>query len=188
MASRAIATNGRMVRVAVPLVVNDETVRLAVIDKLGWIRQQKVNFFEQPRQTDREKVNGERHYFLGPRYRLRVNEQDGPARVAVRGVASLALFVRPGTSTEQREDVLLHWYRAQLKGLQPGRQAPLVHLEMAKKPVMCLEYIVVHELIHLLVRNHTERFTALMNGFMPNWGVCRQLLNSGVLGQEDWKC
>jgi predicted metal-dependent hydrolase len=44
MASRAIATNGRMVRVDVPLVVNDETVRLAVIDKLGWIRRQKVNF------------------------------------------------------------------------------------------------------------------------------------------------
>ncbi len=71
------------VRVAAPLVVSDEAVRLAVIDKLGWIRRQKAKFAEQPRQSQREMVNGESHYFLGRRYRLRVHEQDAPARVAV---------------------------------------------------------------------------------------------------------
>ena len=60
------------------------------------------------------------------------------------------------------------------------------NLELAKKPVMCLEYLVVHELVHLLERNHTERFTALMNGFLPNWSLCRVTLNSGVLGHEVW--
>lgn len=80
--------NGR-VRVAAPLVVGDEAVRLAVIDKLGWIKRQKARFAEQPRQSQREMVNGESHYFLGQRYRLRVHELDAPARVAVRGVASL---------------------------------------------------------------------------------------------------
>src|SRR5665811_251985 len=88
------------VRVATPLVVNDEAVRLAVIDKLGWIKRQKAKFVEQPRQSQREMVNGESHYFLGKRYRLRVHEVDAPARVAVRGIASLDLFVRPGTSGE----------------------------------------------------------------------------------------
>ena len=208
--------NGR-VRVAAPLVVDDEAVRLAVIDKLGWIKRQKARFADQPRQSQREMVNGESHYFLGQRYRLRVHEHEAPARVAVRGIASLDLFVRPGASTEQREAVLLHWYREQLRALIPpllekwqpilGVQARAwgikkmktkwgscnptakrlwFNLELAKKPTMCLEYLVVHELVHLLERNHTERFTALMDGFLPNWSVCRATLNRGVLGHEVW--
>lgn len=205
------------VRVAVPLVVNDEAVRLAVIDKLGWIKRQKARFIEQPRQSQREMVNGESHYFLGQRYRLRVHEMDAPARVAVRGIASLDLFVRPGTSAEQREAVLLRWYRDRLKALIPpllDKWQPIIgvqashwgikkmktkwgscnpaarriwfNLELAKKPVQCLEYIMVHELVHLLERNHTGRFMVLMDGFMPNWRVCRETLNSGVLGHEVW--
>ena len=202
---------------AAPLVVSDEAVRLAVIDKLGWIKRQKAKFSEQPRQTQREMVNGESHYFLGQRYRLRVHERDAPASVAVRGVASLDLLVRPGASAEQREAVLREWYREQLKALIPpllekwqpilGVQARAwgikkmktkwgscnptakhlwFNLELVNKPVMCLEYLVVHELVHLLERNHTERFTALINGFLPNWSVCRATLNSGVLGHEVW--
>jgi predicted metal-dependent hydrolase len=62
-----------------------------------------------------------------------------------------------------------------------------LNLELAKKPESCLEYIVVHELVHLLERNHTERFTALMDGFMPDWRSRRTLLNSGVLGHEVWE-
>lgn len=108
------------VRVAAPLVVSDEAVRLAVIGKLGWIRRQKTKFAGQPRQSQREMVNGESHYFMGRRYRLRVHEQEGPARVAIRGIASLDLFVRPGTSAEKREAVLQRWYREQLTALIPS--------------------------------------------------------------------
>jgi hypothetical protein len=105
------------VRVAVALVVSDEAVRLAVIDKLGWIKRQQAQFARQPRQSEREMVNGESHYFLGRRYRLRVHELAAPARVALRGVAALDLFVRPGATAAQRETVLMHWHRAQLKAL-----------------------------------------------------------------------
>ena len=205
------------VRVAVPLVISDEAVRLAVIDKLGWIKRQKAKFAQQPRQSQREMVNGESHYFLGQRYRLRVHEVDAPARVAVRGIASLDLFVRPGASDAQREEALLQWYRERLKALIPpllDKWQPILgvqasqwgikkmktkwgscnpatkrlwfNLELAKKPVMCLEYIVVHELVHLLERKHSDRFTALMDGFLPNWRVCRETLNSGMLGHEVW--
>jgi MFS family permease len=104
------------VPVAAPLVVNDEAVRLAVIDKLGWIKRQKAKFAHQPRQSQREMVNGESHYFLGQRYRLRVHEHDASPRVAVRGVANLDLFVRRGTSPDQRETILLRWHsRAQTR-------------------------------------------------------------------------
>lgn len=205
------------VRVAAPLVVSDEAVRLAVIDKLAWIRRQKARFAQQPRQSEREMVNGESHYFLGRRYRLRVREHDAPARVALSGVASLELFVRPGSSTVQREAVLLRWHREQLKALiQPllEKWQPLLdvqvaawgikkmktkwgscnvdarlvwlNLELAKKPPQCLEYIVVHELVHLLERHHNERFTALMDGFMPQWRQYREMLNKSPLGHEEW--
>lgn len=208
--------NGR-VRVAAPLVVSDDAVRLAVIDKLGWIKRQKANFVAQPRQSQREMVNGESHYFLGRRYRLRVHAGHGPPSVALRGVASLDLCVRPGSSTEQREAVLQRWYRNQLKAMIPpmleqwqpvlgvrpvewgikkmktkwGSCNPAsgriwLNLELAKRSVQCLEYILVHELVHLLERNHTDRFTALMDGFMPSWMACRALLTSGVLGHEVW--
>jgi predicted metal-dependent hydrolase len=205
------------VRVAAPLVVSDEAVRLAVLDKLGWIKRQKAKFAAQPRQSQREMVNGESHYFLGQRYRLRVHEQDAPARVAIRGVASLDLFVRPGSSAEHREVVLLHWYREQLKALIPPlleKWQPILgvkaagwgvkkmktkwgscnptsrrvwfNLELAKKPVKCLEYIVVHELVHLLERHHNERFTALVEVSLSEWRQCRELLSQAPLGHEEW--
>ncbi len=205
------------VRVAVPLVVSDEAVRLAVIDKLGWIKRQKARFAEQPRQSQREMVNGESHYFLGRRYRLRVHEQDAPARVALRGVANLDLFVRPGTSAEQREAVLLRWHREQLKALipplldkwqpilgvqvaawgikkmktrwgscNPASRRVWLNLELAKKPVQCLEYIVVHELVHLLERHHNERFAGLVEAHVPQWRQYRAMLNKAPLGHEEW--
>ena len=68
----------------------------------------------------------------------------------------------------------------------PTAQRVWLNLELTKKPLVCLEYIVVHELVHLLERKHTERFTVLMDGLMPNWRVCRETLNSGVLGHEVW--
>jgi hypothetical protein len=205
------------VRVAAPLVVSDEAVRLAVIGKLGWIRKQKAKFAEQPRQSQREMVNGESHYFQGRRYRLRVHEQDGPPKVSLRGIASIDLFVRPGTSVTQREIVLQRWYRGQLKALIPpllekwqpmlgvqiadwgikkmktkwgscnsAAQRVWFNLELAKKPIPCLEYIVVHELVHLLERNHTERFTTLMETHIPKWRQYREILNKTPLGHEEW--
>lgn len=205
------------VRVAAPLVVNDEAVRLAIIDKLGWIKRQRAQFAKQPRQSEREMVNGESHYFLGRRYRLRVHEVDAPGRVALRGVASMDLFVRPGSSAGKREAVLQDWHRASLRSVitdllahwQPKLGVQATHwgikkmktkwgscnvsarriwlnLELAKKPVQCLEYIVVHELVHLLERNHTERFTALMDRHLPDWRNRREVLNSSPLGHEAW--
>ncbi len=205
------------VRVAAPLVISDEAVRLAVIEKLGWIKRQRAQFAQQPRQSLREMVNGESHYFLGQRYRLRVSEVNAPARVALRGIASLDLFVRPGASTQQREAVLAQWYRRQLKdriapllskwqallGVQahawgvkkmktkwgscnPKARRIWLNLELAKKPEVCLEYIVVHELLHLLERHHNDRFTRLMDQHLPSWRVCRETLKAGLLGHEVW--
>ncbi len=106
-------------RVAVPLAVTDEAVRLAVVGKLGWIKRQRARFKAQPRQSAREMVRGESHYFLGTRYRLRVIEQSGAPRVVLLNRSTMELYVQPGTSAEQRERVLHRWYRQQLKELIP---------------------------------------------------------------------
>src|SRR5690606_29660818 len=108
------------VRVAAPLAVDDEAVRLAVVGKLGWIKRQRAKFQAQPRQSQRRMVSGESHYFFGQRYRLRVHESSGAAlHIALRGKACMDLFVRPETTVERREQVLQDFYRAELKRLVP---------------------------------------------------------------------
>ena len=205
------------VRVAAPLAVNDDAVRLAVIGKLGWIKRQRARFNGQARQSEREMVSGESHYFLGNRYRLRVIQYPGPPRVQLREKSYIDLYARPDATPEQREQVLHRWYRAELKALIP----PLLekwqlmlgvkvddwavkkmktkwgscsvearriwfNLELAKKPVQCLEYIAVHELVHLLERHHNDRFTAIMDEFLPQWRFSRAELNHAPLAHETW--
>ena len=204
------------VRVAVPLAVTDDAVRLAVIGKLGWIKRQRARFESQPRQSEREMVSGESHYFLGRRYRLRVIDHDGPSKVARRR-STIELRVRKGSSAEQRRRVLQRWYRLHLRSLIPpllekwqailgvqladwgikkmktrwgacNAQARRIwlNLELAKKPERCLEYIVAHELAHLIERHHNERFLAIMDQHMPQWRAHRQELNSKPLAHETW--
>ena len=127
------------------------------------------------------------------------------------------LFINPGRTTEQREAVLLRWYRQELNALVPSLVAqwentlnvqanawgikrmktkwgscnPIskrlwFNLELAKKPVQCLEYIVAHELAHLLERNHTERFKGLLDRHLPNWQQSRAVLSKMPLGHERW--
>ena len=205
------------VRVAAPLRVSDNAVRLAVIGKLGWIKRQRARFDNQPRQSEREMVSGESHYFLGQRYRLRVVNYDGPAKVIVRNNCMMELHVRRELDAGQRERALQSWYRRQLKELTPPLlekwQAKLdvqasewaikkmktkwgacnvearriwLNLELAKKPVHCLEYIIVHELVHLMERHHNDTFTALMNEFLPQWKLRRNELNAAPLAHESW--
>ena len=205
------------VRVAVPLRVSDEAVRLAVVTRLAWIKRQQGKFKGQERQSEREYVTGESHYFLGHRYRLKVVCQDGPQHVLVRNNRTIHLLVREGSTRPQRERVLLEWYRHQLKIMIPPllerwelilgvkvsawgvKQMKTkwgtcnveagriwVNLELAKKPVQCLEYIVVHELVHFLERHHNDRFTGLMDKFLPSWRMQREILNQAPLGHENW--
>lgn len=205
------------VRVAVPLAVTDDSVRLAVIGKLGWIKRQRARFEAQPRQSRREMVSGESHYFLGIRYRLNVVKLDSPAKIILRGNSTMNLHVRPGTSAEKREQILQRWYREQLRVLipsllekwQPEIGVQVAHwgikrmktkwgscnmeagriwlnLELAKKPPSCLEYILVHELVHLLERHHNDRFRDYMDRFMPQWRLHREELNRAPLSHESW--
>ncbi len=205
------------VRVSVPQRIDDEAVRLAVVSKLRWIRRHQQTFADQPRQSQREMVSGEGHYFMGRRYRLRVLENGGPNRISRKGISELTLHVRPGTDRDKREQMLNEWYRRHVKSLIPELIAewqPILgvqvaewgikkmktrwgscnigdcrlwlNLELAKKPPHCLEYVLVHEMVHLLERHHNDRFKALMDQFLPQWRLYRDELNQAPLAYEDW--
>ena len=209
--------NGR-VRVAAPLRVTDDAVRLAVVGKLPWIKRQLAKFEVQQRQSKREMISGESHYFLGRRYRLRIVHYDGPGKIVVRDQSTIELLVRPQISRGQREEVLQRWYRQQLQLLIPpllekwqprlGVSATewrikrmktrwgtcsatagriWLNLELAKKPVQCLETIVVHELAHLIERHHNDRFMSIMDKHLPRWRLHRQELNTAPLAHETWR-
>jgi len=208
--------NGR-VRVAAPLGVRDDAVRLAVVGKLGWIKKQRAQFAAQPRQSARQMVSRESHYFLGRRFRLRVLEHQGAGRVVLKSRTFLELHARPDTDAKGRERVLQNWYRDHLRRLIPpllvkweailGVQAAAwrikkmktkwgacsvdarriwLNLELAKKPVCCLEYIVVHELMHLIERHHNSHFLLLMDRHLPQWRQRRRELDAAPLAHSDW--
>jgi len=205
------------VRIAAPLNVGDEAVRLFAISKLAWIKKNQRKFEKQERQSPRVFAERESHYFEGRRYLLRVTEQDSPTKVVIKTKTHIDLIVRPNTSIEQRQNILNEWYRKQLKNQIPAlidKWEPIigvtvsdwgvkqmktkwgtcnieqkriwVNLELAKKPVYCLEYIVVHEMIHLLERHHNDRFLAYLDKFIPKWKFFKEELNRLPVSHGEW--
>ena len=206
------------IRVAVPLRVNDEAVRLFTISRIGWIQRQQAKFEGQERQSAREFVSGESHYYQGTRYLLNVEYRKGTPAIVLRNNKILDMFVRADSDTTERERILTTWYRRRLKeeiapliakweaiigvkvaewGVKQMKtrwgtcnieaQRIWLNLELVKKPLHCLEYVVVHELIHLLERYHNERFITYMNRYMPLWTHYREELNRAPLGHETWE-
>jgi len=205
------------VRVATPMQFDDEAVRLAVVSRLAWIRKQRDSFARQVRQSKREMVTGESHYFLGRRYLLDVVESEEKPQVSLVNNTTMALHVSPGSGRDLREKVLLKWYRRQMREQLPTlvskwekelrvdvaevrikrmktrwgtctREARRVwlNLELIKKPLSCLEYILVHEMVHLHERHHNERFRELMDEALPNWRHLRDELNRAPLAHAEW--
>ncbi|MGJ0290552.1 M48 family metallopeptidase [Aliarcobacter cryaerophilus] len=190
--------NGK-VRVATPLKLNDEAVRLAVISRLSWIKKQQQSFLKQPRQTKREMVSGESHYLFGKRYLLDVKYENGKHKI-VKKHSKLHLFVKENTTIENRLKVLEKYYRENLAieldnlitkwkstigvkidswqiqkmktkwgSCNIEAKRLLFNLELAKVPIECIEYIVVHEILHLLERHHNDIFKALMDKYVTDW-------------------
>ena len=205
------------VRVAAPRRLDDDQVRLAVIQRLPWIKRQRAQLRSTDRQSEREMATGESHYVWGVRRRLKVVERPGCAHVEVEG-DRLILYVPPGRTVEQRRSVLDVWYRAQLRESIPGlistwesqldirvpdwiirrmrtkwgtcnreTRRLTFNVELAKKHPDCLEYIVVHEMMHYFERNHGNQFTKLMDDAMPDWRKRRDLLNDAPLADEKWR-
>lgn len=208
--------NGK-VRISAPERMDLDTIRVFAIAKLKWIKKQREVFARQERETPREYLPRESHYFLGERYLLKVVEQDNSPRIVLRK-KEIQMIVRPDTTQEKKKEILDEWYRSELKRIVPaiiekweakiGVRASeygikkmrtkwgtcnavakriWLNLELAKKPLECIEYIVVHELVHLKERSHKEKFIALMDEYMPKWRFYRDELNRLPFSHVDWK-
>jgi predicted metal-dependent hydrolase len=204
------------VRIAAPLRMSTDTIRVFAISKLDWIKQQQKKLQEQAREAPREYLERESHYVWGQRYLLTIAEVDQPPVVELEHNRML-LTVRPGTNEDKRQAIVENWYREQLKtavpsviakweplmGVQaerffvqrmktkwgscsPGTRSIRLNTELAKKPRICLEYIIVHEMAHLLEPTHNRHFIGLIDRFMPQWQFYRDELNRLPVRHENW--
>jgi predicted metal-dependent hydrolase len=208
--------NGK-VRISAPERMDLDTIRVFAIAKLKWIKKQREVFARQERETPREYLPRESHYFLGERYLLKIVEQYSSPRIVLKK-KEIQMIARPDTTQEKKKEFLDEWYRSELKRIVPpiiekwetkigvksteygikkmrtkwGTCNPVakriwLNLELAKKPIECIEYIVVHELVHLKERSHKERFVTLMDEYMPKWRFFRDELNRLPFSHVDWK-
>lgn len=204
------------VRISAPERMKMETLRVYAISKLGWIRQQQKRHRAQERETKREYIDRESHFVWGRRYLLKVLERDHAPSVELRhsqmiltvrpgsGLEKREAIVSAWYREQLRsviEPMIAKWERSldvkvnrcfiqRMKtkwgSCNPRRRNIRLNTELAKKPRACLEYVVVHELMHLLEPHHNERFISLMDQFMPQWRHIRDELNREPLGHVDW--
>jgi predicted metal-dependent hydrolase len=205
------------VRIAAPRHLSEDAIRAFAIGKLGWVRRQQARLHAQERETPREFLDRESHFVWGRRLLLRVVEVDAAARVDLSPrCLTLRVRPRtPAPRRAQLLDewyraqiraalapLLAKWVplmrvavrrvfvqRMKTKWGSCNPRAGTIRLntELARKPPECLEYLVVHELAHLLEPTHNPRFRALMERFMPAWQSVRQTLNRLPVRHEDWE-
>jgi predicted metal-dependent hydrolase len=204
------------VKVAAPNRMSLENIKIYTISKLGWIKEQQKKFKLQIRESKREYLSKESHYFLGKRYMLKIMEIDNPPCVVLRHKI-IELYVRPKSTQLKNHSVIEEWYRSELKKVSQeliikwqkkigvkcdsftvrkmktkwgscntNSKSILLNLELAKKPYQCIEYIVVHELVHLLERKHNDRFIVLMNRYLPEWKQLKNDLNRLPISHYEW--
>ncbi len=204
------------VRVAAPRHMNLDTIRVFVISKLAWIRAQQRKMLAQERETPREYLDRESHYVWGRRYLLkRVEKETAPAIELRHRRLVLQVRPGAGEARSQeileawyREQIraavpelIARWepvmgvkvgrvfvqrMKTKWGSCNPSSGAIRLNTELAKKPPECLEYIVVHEMAHLLEPTHNVRFVSLMDLFMPHWQHVRDELNRLPVRHENW--
>ncbi len=204
------------VRISAPAHMSLDTIRVFAIAKLGWIKEQQKKLQRQDRETPREYLDRESHYLWGRRYLLAVSEGNQAPSVALKHRRMLLQVRPGADEWKKRAVVEEWYREQLKKALRPliAKWEPLMgvkverffvqrmktkwgscnpiagsirlNTDLAKKPRECLEYIVVHELIHLREPTHSARFVALMDQYMPKWQYYRDQLNRLPVSHEHW--
>lgn len=204
------------VRISAPESMALDTIRVFAISRLSWIRGQQHKIQAQERESPRDYIDRESHYLWGQRYLLKVREHNAPPSVdrqhkrlmlSVRPGTSLQrreALLDAWYRHQLREAVapLLHKWEAIMNvqssrlyvqrmktrwgSCNPATGAIRLNTDLAKKPPECLEYIVVHELAHLIEPSHNARFVSVMDLFLPQWQLYRDELNRLPVRHEEW--
>lgn len=206
------------IRVSAPLRMQEDEIRQMLALKLPWIKKAKAKFASQARQTQREYISGESHYFLGRRYRLEVVEKTETPKIIVKGKNKIVLQCRPKASVAKKEEILKGWYREQLRliiaelvekwkkvlyvepsgwqikemktkwgSCNSDTKHILFNLELVQKPFIHIDYIVLHELSHLIERSHNDKFKAILDQHLPKWRSIKDDLNRFILDYQDFR-
>lgn len=205
------------VTMAAPTATRLEVARAYAISKLGWIRAQQQKLANQARETPRQFVERESHYLWGRRYLLTVVERDTKPSVKLDHKRITLTVRPGSDAAKRAEvihewhKVLLHkvvyrlihkWetklgvrvadyflQRMKTKWGSCNQQARHIRLntELVKKPKDLLEYVIVHEMAHLLEPTHSDRFMILLDKHYPTWREARAELNELPLSAESWR-
>jgi len=205
------------VRISAPERMNLNTIRIFAISKLDWIKRQQTKLQGQERETPREYLERESHYLWGRRYLLQVVEvvaapgvelaprtlvlRVRPQATEEKKEAIVAHFYREQIRaavpaliekwTRLMDVKVERLYVQQMKtkwgSCNPRARAIRLNTELAKKPQHCLEYILVHELVHFFELHHGDRFVSFMDKFMPQWRLHKDELNRHPLAHEHWE-
>ena len=207
---------GRVTLVA-PSATRLDVARAYAISRLGWIRQQQENLKSQARETPRRFIERESHYLWGRRYLLSVAYRDAkpfisldhksitltvrpgsdPARraeVIHEWHKSLLHAVVPTVIKKWESklgvkvaDYFLQRMKTKWGGCNPRARHIRLNTELVKKPVDLLEYVIVHEMVHLIEPTHSERFMTILSRHYPAFREARAELNELPLGAEKWR-
>jgi predicted metal-dependent hydrolase len=204
------------VRISAPHRMKLSTIRLFAISKLSWIKQQQKKLREQERETPREYLDRESHYVWGKRYLLKLIEEPSAPRIELKhnklilrvnqganhdrkddvvarwyreqikaAVPSLIAKWEPTVAVNVQR-VFVQKMKTKWGSCNPASRSVRLNTDLAKKPRECLEYIVVHEMVHMLEPTHNAHFLALMDQLIPHWRVCRDELNRLPVCHEKW--
>jgi len=202
---------------AAPLATRSEVARAYAVSKLGWIRDQQAKLRGQARETPRQFVERESHYLWGLRYLLTVREEEAKpsVRLSHRRI-TLTVRPGSGRAKRQAvmhawHKSLLHdalpilirkwelnlgvevtgYFLQRMKTKWGGCNHRLGHIrlntELVRKPKDLLEYVVVHEMLHLLEPRHSDRFVEMLGEHYPTWREARAELNELPLAADAWK-
>lgn len=199
------------VEVSAPVQLSIESIEMFVRTKMSWIKRQQEKFALQPRQTEREYASGEAFFVWGVQYYLLVNYSYKGNSLVLDGDKAILTVRKESTAKqreawvnewyrdrlkEQIDSLLPKWekitglycsswqtkYMTTRWGTCNTNTGKIwLNLQLAKKPIECLEYVILHELVHLKEKNHGEKFVALMDKYMPNWRDIRKKLNGQIL-------
>ena len=205
------------VSLVVPAATRLDVARAYAISKLGWIRLQQSKLKNQARETPRKFVTRESHYLWGRRYLLTVSYRDSKPGIKLDHKRITLNVRPGSTLEKRAEVIhdwhksLLHavvppliakweallgvsvsgYFLQRMKtkwGACNHRRGHIrLNTELVKKPKDLLEYVVVHELAHLLEPKHSDRFTAILDKHYPTWREARAELNELPLSEETWK-
>lgn len=199
------------VRVSAPMHLSDESIEMFIRTKIGWIRKQQEKFNSQARQSEREYVSGETLYLFGQQYFLRVEYSNKGNSLVLQGDTAVLTVRKESTVKQREtfvnewyrkllkekiEIYLPKWenitglycdswqtkYMTTRWGTCNTKTKKIwLNLQLAKKPIECLEYVILHELVHLKIHNHSKDFVAMMDQYMPCWSETRKKLNDLTL-------